>query len=147
MPLFPERNAISNISLARSTAPTSFACDVGFSLAHRNSRKTALGSRPFVPKRRSTVERRELVPIQFCSDRRSTATRPSLGKQGDEWAVRPQLLKLGPCGFSKTRSGHSRTGSRWRASHQTQAWPGTRQDLTQSAKARSRPPTDAGGRE
>src|SRR5262249_229025 len=40
-----------------------------------------LGSRPFVPKRRSTVERRELIPIQFCSDRRSTATKPSLGKQ------------------------------------------------------------------
>src|SRR5262249_46813078 len=60
---------------------------------------------------------------------------------------RPQLLKLGPWGFSETRSGHPRTGSRWRASHQTQAWPETRRDLTQSAKARSRPPTDAGGRE
>src|SRR5262245_20770736 len=60
---------------------------------------------------------------------------------------RPQLLKLDPCEFSETRSGHPRTGSRWRASHQTQAWPETRQDLTQSAKARSRPPTDAGGRE
>src|SRR5262249_56744087 len=27
---------------------------------------------------------------------------------------RPQLLKLDPYGFSETRSGHPRTGSRWR---------------------------------
>src|SRR5262249_50190246 len=47
MPLFPERNAISNISLARSTAPTSFGCDVGYSLAHRNFRKIALGCYAF----------------------------------------------------------------------------------------------------